>query len=818
MSARKLRHGWYNDSNTNHYIIRKRRQERTDRSFGGRIRTTALLILAVFFLLFAGTIVEAYAYYQHQLPLINGIAQHSLFQTTRIYDRNGKLLYELYGHDLDRGRRTYVDYKDISPFLIKATVAAEDHSFWTNNGVDYLSIARAAISNIKSDSVVQGGSTITQQLVKNQFFQGQPRVLPVKTQEAILAMGLTKQYPKWKIMEMYLNTVYYGDTDYGVEAAAEDYFGLQPQCTSTGCKPAVAHLDLAQASLLAGLPQSPSIYNPLLYKDKALARQQEILNSMVELRMITRQQQQDAQKEIQDFKFQPYSATHKVQAPHFVNYVVDQLEQLLGAQALENGGYNVYTTLDLGLEKKVEQIVYEHLYQPQQDPYLGYYGPLSRTNNVNNGAAVVIDPTTGEILAMDGSASTDPQQSSSQMQGDYNAAVSPRQPGSSFKPFVYATAFEMGWYPAMILQDHKTYYPNGTDKPYVPQNYDGTFHTGYPMTVRTAVANSFNIPAITSLEYAGIPNVVNMAERLGLTEFAKRPLNSLGPSIALGSVEISPLHMTAAYATFANKGVRVPSTSILKIDNAQGRAIYTFDPRHPHGVRVMREDVAFLISSMLSDKTARYHEFSPGNPLEVDRPAAAKTGTTDSFRDNWTIGYTPHLAVGVWAGNSDNTIMRNVIGITGAGPIWHDIMEYASHHYNFPSDDFTPPKDVHKGTISALTGLLPRPGEPTVTDWFIDGTMPTIQGTETINTQFVCQDSSEVCQFINQIEQGVQSQNNWLPGNWPQFNWPQNNWPQGTPDQGNSPQDNQGQDIGSQGSPDQNEHHNNDHHHHKHHD
>jgi membrane peptidoglycan carboxypeptidase len=806
MSAR-TRHRWHTDSSVTQYIIRKRRQERMGRSFMRRIRTAALLILTIFFLLCSGTVAEIYLYYLQQLPLINGIAQHSLFQTTHIYDRYGKLLYELYDHHLGRGRRTYVDYKDISPFLVKATVATEDHSFWTNSGVDYLSIARAAISNIESKSIVEGGSTITQQLIKNLLFQSKPRALPIKVQEAMLAIGLTHQYPKWKIMEMYLNTVYYGDSNYGVEAAAEDYFGLQPQCTSAGCKPAVAGLDLAQASLLAGLPQSPSIYNPLLYKDKALARQKEILNAMLELRMITRQQQQDAQKEMQDFQFRPYSVTHKVQAPHFVNYVIDQLEHLLGPQVLENSGYNVYTTLDLDLEKKVEQIVYEHLYRPQQDTYLGYYGPLYRTNNVNNGAAVVIDPATGEILAMDGSASTDPQQSSLQMQSDYNAAISPRQPGSSFKPFVYATAFEMGWYPAMIVQDHKTYYPNDTDKPYTPQNYDGTFHTGYPMTLRTAVANSFNIPAITTLEYAGIPNVVNMVERLGLTEFTKRPLNSLGPSMALGSIEVSPLHMTAAYATFANKGVRVPSISILKIENAQGKPIYTFDRSHIHGTRVMREDVAFLISSMLSDKAARYHEFFPGNPLELDRPAAAKTGTTDSFRDNWTIGYTPHLAVGVWAGNSDNSIMRNVIGITGAGPIWHDIMEYASHYYNFPSDDFVPPTDVHKGTISALTGLLPRPGEPTVTDWFIDGTMPTIQGTETVNIEPLCQNNSEFCQVISQIDQSSQGQN-WFFGNWSQGNLSQDN----------SGHDQDNSENSGQSSPDQNEHHHSAHHHHKHHD
>ena len=317
---------------------------------------------------------------------------------------------------------------------------------------------------------------------------------------------------------------------------------------------------------------------------------------------------------------------------------------------------------------------------------------------------------------------------SPQVQGQFNAALAKRQPGSSIKPIIYATAFEMGWYPGMILQDHKTIYPSAPPKYYAPHNYDGKFHKGFPMTVRNAIANSINIPAIDTLEYAGIPNVLNMAGRLGLSEMARRPLDSLGPSMAIGTVEVSLLHLTGAYATFANRGVRVPPVSILEITDNQGQPLYTYDAAHPQGVRAIREDVAFLMSSILSDKKSRYHEFSPGNPLELNRPAAAKTGTTDSFRDNWTLGYTPSLTVGVWAGNSDNSIMNNVIGITGAGPIWHDVMEYASHHYNLPSDDFIRPPDVNAGTVSAHTGLLPHSGEQTITDWFIDGTMPTIQG------------------------------------------------------------------------------------------
>lgn len=718
----------------NRLLMRKRRHERSSTTVAPKLTLAAAVLLTILIALASSGTGAAYAYYQAQLPLLNGIAQHSLFQTTRIYDRNGKLLYELYDHQQDKGRRTYVNYNDISPLIINATIAAEDHTFWTNSGVDYYGIARAALTDLQHHGAVEGASTVTQQVIKNQFFTNQPRSLQVKGEEAILATGLTQQYPKWKIMEMYLNTVYYGDLNYGIEAAAQGYFRIQPKCTPTHCTPAVGQLTLGQAALLAGLPQSPSYYNPTSPDSRplALARQKEVLQSMVSLHMITQQQANAAAAETAKFNFEPYSATHHIQAPHFVSYVIDNvLIPLLGAQNLEDGGYNIYTTLDLSLEKKVEQITYNHLYQAQQDNYLGYYGPLNLTNNLHNAAVVVMNPHTGEILAMNGSANYN--QSDKQMQGQFNAALAQRQPGSSFKPILYATAFEMGWYPAMIVPDHKTYYPvcdqSTPPKCYSPQNYDQKFHTGFPMTIRNAIANSFNIPAVDTIEFAGLQNVLNMAGRLGLTEVASKSLKDIGPSMALGTEEVSLLHLTNAYAAFDNQGTRVPATSVLEITNNQGHPIYKYDPNHPYGVQAVSPGVAFLISSILSDRTARYHEFFPGNYLELDRPAAAKTGTTDSFRDNWTVGYTPYVTTGVWAGNSDNEQMTpNTIGLTGAAPIWHDVMEYIAQHYNYPATDFVRPDNVHQGTVSALTGLLPRPGEPTVTDWFIDGTMPTITG------------------------------------------------------------------------------------------
>jgi membrane peptidoglycan carboxypeptidase len=709
---------------------RVHRRNRKRRRVISRLLTIMAIIFAVFFILFSGGIGASYAYYQAQLPMLNSIANHTTFQTTRIYDRNGKLLYQI--NDPRYGRRIYVNYTDISQNLINATVAAEDHTFWTNEGVDFQGILRAALANVQSNGVVEGASTITQQLIKRQFFPDDPRTVQVKLQEAILAYGITQQLPKWKIMEMYLNVIYYGELNYGAEAAAQDFFGLQPKCTHTHCTPAVAQLDLAQASLLAGLPQLPSYYDPIVNKDAALKRQKTVLDSMVELHMITPQQEQQAQQEMAKFNFKPYINPGMIQAPHFVHYLIDDvLVPLLGAQNLYTGGYNIYTTLDLNVEKKVEQIAYYRLYQDPCSQYLGCDGPLYKSHNVNNAAVVVMDPYNGEILAMDGSANY--QNNSPKVRGQFNSAVDAlRQPGSSIKPVIYSTAFEMGWYPAMIIPDHQTIYPTpDSTSPsgyYMPQNYDGKFHTSFPMTVRAAIANSFNIPAVDTIEYVGIPNVLNMAARLGLTTISNLPLSKVGPSLALGANEVSLLSLTDAYATFANQGVRVPPTSILEITDNQGQVLYRYDATHPHGVRAVSPETAFLMSSILSDGPARYHEFGPGNPLELDRPAAAKTGTSDKFIDNWTMGYTPHVTVGVWVGNSDNSMMdNNVIGITGAGPIWHDVMEYVSNYYHYPADDFVRPSDVHEGTVSAYTGLLPAPGEPTVTDWFVDGTMPTIR-------------------------------------------------------------------------------------------
>jgi len=654
----------------------------SDRSLAIGSVTTTLVLVLVMALLFVGELNPTTLYAQMQPLYQNRSVEAPLPQATRIYDRNGNLLMAL--NDPNGRRRTYVTYTEIAPVLVNATIAVEDPAFWVSNEGSPLILLRAAMSSLQGLSPSDPNSTITEQLIESDLLSAQTHTLQLKEEEAILDYSLMQQYPKWKIMERYLNTLYFGDLDYGIEAAAQDYFHLQPKCTKRVCQSAASQLDLAQASLLAGLPQSPSSYNPITNKAAALARQQSVLQSMIDLNMITEQQARQAEAETARFTFQSYSARQSIQAPHFVYYVVDQvLVPLLGAQNLLDGGYNIYTTLDLNVEKKVEQIVYNNLYTVKCDSYLGCNGPLDQANNINNASAVVENPFNGEILAMDGSANYN--DSRPQVSGRFNAALALRQPGSAFKPFVYATAFEMGWYPAMILPDHRTTYPTPTPGDYyTPQNYDGHFHTGFPMTVRNAIANSFNIPALDAMEYTGIPNELNTAARFGLTEISSRSPSSLGPSLALGAAEVSLLHLTGAYATFANRGVRVPPVYVLRITDELDRSLYTYDEAHPYGVQAIRADVAFLMNSMLSDKTSRYHEFAPGNPLELDRPAAVMPGTTDSFRDNWTLGYTPYLAVGVWAGNSDYSPMLNLIGITGVGPIWHDIMAYASQYYHFP--------------------------------------------------------------------------------------------------------------------------------------
>ena len=725
----------------------------------------------------SGTSASAYAYYQSQLPRLQGLAtQVGVDQTTHIYDRNGQLLFDAYD---SQGRSTPVTYNNVPGVMQDAMVAAEDNTFWDNTGINPLAIIRAATQNVRSTQIQSGASTITQQLVKNLTHDTQDTVQR-KIPEAALAIGLTQQYPKWKILEMYFNVAPFGAQDIGVEAATEDFFGLTRHCDQNfNCTPAIVNLALdkhgkpdpvlalARASLLAGMPQNPPAYDPTLGPDNvklALIRQDYVLTQMLALKMHINLglggQVNDYGPITADLVNQAEALTAKMtfpgyryfkHDPHFVDWVITQLEIALGNGDAEagthlflTGGFNIRTTIDSSLESFVGKAIYRHLDEQEYQPLIGGYGPLNTVENVNDSAVVVMNAKDGEVLAMDGSAdfnSKDPK-----IDGQYNAAISPRQPGSSFKPIVYATAYEMGWYPGIVLPDIKTYFPkyygpqSGTPQSiaYTPADYGGSYNNkNWP--VHMDLQSSFNIPAIKALMYAGNKNVLAMAERLGITGIDPK---TLGPAFALGTAGVSLLQMVGAYQAFANQGMRVPPQGVLDIWDNYGHHIYHFDPKHPQGVQVISKQIAFLMTSTLTDENARSYEFEGDHVLSMwdwtlpdgtHPQVAAKTGTTDSFRDNWTIGYTPDVVVGVWSGNADNSTMNGVIGITGAAPIWHSVIEQVSGHCEgdpllpcgtihtvLPPQPFPTPPGVVQQTVSAQTGLYGTG----YTDWMLESDIP----------------------------------------------------------------------------------------------
>ncbi|HEY6541750.1 MAG TPA: transglycosylase domain-containing protein, partial [Ktedonobacteraceae bacterium] len=756
------------------HAVRVAMQMRHRRTRWQRNRPNTKKILTISFSIFAALIVvllasgfgAAYAYYQSEYPHVQELANQQVNQSTRIYDRNFKLIYTAY--DGVYGRGTAISYYQVPGVMQDAMTATEDHTFWDNSGIDPQGILRAATEYFSNGGVVSGGgSTITQQVVKNLTGDNQVS-LQRKIPEAALAIGLTQQYAKWKILEMYFNVAPFGAQELGVDAAAEDYFGLRPQCDANfKCIPAISFLDrdltkctkasdlstckedpilgLARASLLAGMPQNPPGYDPTVSSANILAaqaRQDYVLNQMLSLNMniniglgdqkvdsglgpITPAMIAQVEALTKTFKYPGFKAIKT--DPHFVDWIIPIIENALGngdpqlgAHLFLTGGFNIRTTIDSNLETFIENDVRHQLRDPIYQIFVNDYGPLNQVHNVNNSAVVVENAKTGEILAMDGSAdynSTDPR-----IAGQVNSATALRPPGSSFKPIVYSTAFQMGWYPGIVLPDKETFFPGGSQTQdvhlptatYHPSDYGGTATQGYWHNLNSnallAIANSFNVPAIKALEYAGFGNVLNMARRFGITDLDTDTVNyvneynkehhthinlttlqNLGPSFALGSYDVSLLQMVGAYQVFADQGNRVPQQYVLDIWDNYGHHIYQFDPNHPQTTRVISQQIAFMMSSMLSDNQARALEFAPDTVLTTQdwdgRPVAAKTGTTDGFQDNWTMGYTPDIVVGVWSGNANGDLMKDVVGITGAAPIWHDALEYASGRC-FPAESF----------------------------------------------------------------------------------------------------------------------------------
>ena len=736
-----------------------------------------------------------YSYYQNQLPQVQAYAGQHISQNTRIYDRNNTLIYEVYDNQskATSGRRITVRYEDIPQVMQDAMIAIEDHTFWTNSGVDPQGIVRAASTQYG------GASTITQQVIKNLSHNDQYSINR-KVTEAAMAVGLTQQYSKSKILEMYFNVAPFGSQDLGVESATEEYFGLKPDCKpDTRCAPGVMMLDvdqntgkhnpilgLARASLLAGMPNEPVSNDPTLgpsYKQRALARQALVLNAMVQydFKLNGKPITPDIIKQVKSLTAKMTFTSYKrpLRARHFVDWVVQQVESALGngdpnqgAQSFITGGFNIRTTIDVNLEEYVERAVTRHLTQPEWQKYPPVFSQLNVDHNVNDAAVVVMDAKTGEVLAMDGSANYD--STDLRVGGPVNAAVAGRAPGSTMKPIVYATAFQMGWYPGMVLSDTETYFPNGmpagtpippdrttyagngdSGKLWIPPDYGNTYHN-ISSTVRLATANSFNIPALKAMEFAGPENVLNMTKRMGITT-----LTNNGTSWALGTQSVPLIQMVGAYQTFADAGQHIPPQSVLDIWDNYGHSLYHYDPNKPPAAQVLSPQVAYMTTSVLTDEPSRRLEFGIDHDLsfadkdyacaltpECQHQVAAKTGTTDKFVDNLTIGYTADAVVGVWAGNANGNAMNDVIGITGAAPIWHSVMERTmgwcnqdtdqvtcgpDSHFRFsgnPQWQFTVPNGITKQPVSSANGLQGGGNY----DWVLNNQAPLQSGVAAVPT------------------------------------------------------------------------------------
>lgn len=569
----------------------------------------------------------------NSLPNPKELSEREIPQTTKIYDRNGALLYQIYANE----NRTLVPLASIPKNLINATIAIEDKDFYKNPGFDINAIIRAMLSNI-SGKPIQGGSTITQQLVKSTLLT--PEVsIKRKIKEVILAFWAERIYSKNQVLEMYFNQVPYGGTAWGIEAASETYFGKS-----------VKDLDLAESAFLAGMPQAPTTYspygqNPDLWKD----RQKQVLDKMLALKYITKEDHEIALSENLSFIL-PQTPIY---APHFVLYVKDLLIKKYGLPFVEKGGLSVTTSLDLSLHNRVQDIVTNEV---NNNYYL----------NLTNGAALVTNPKNGDILAMVGSKDyNDPNG------GNVNLTTSLRQPGSSIKVVTYTAALSNGFTAATILEDTPVTYKIAGSEPYTPVNYDGGYHGRIPL--RIALGNSFNIPAVKTLNKIGISTMVNYAKKMGITTW-KEP-QDYGLSLTLGAAEVKMVDLATVYGTVANLGKKVTLDPILKITDYQQKILYQKQEELP--MQVIDPGVAFIISNILSDNNARSLEFGPNSPLLIPgHTVSVKTGTTDNKRDNWTIGFTPNHLVAVWVGNNDNTPMSQALasGITGAAPIWHSIM------------------------------------------------------------------------------------------------------------------------------------------------
>lgn len=632
-----------------------------------------LVIIGITFITAGGLIIAVSI---APVPDISSFADRQVDQSTKIYDRTGQVL--LYDYNRD-AKRDIVPLAEISPNAIQATIAMEDSSFYNHGGIRVTSIIRAALADVFGGGLSQGGSTITQQVVKNTLLTNEKSITR-KAHELVLAIKLEQIYSKDKILETYLNNIPYGGTLYGIEAASEAFFGITAK-----------DLSVAQSAYLAAMIQAPSYYSPNgRHRDLLDAREQLVLKRMNTLGFIDDTTYASAKDE--RVSFAPASHTSII-APHFVFYILDQLETTYGPQALTSG-MKVVTTLDADLQVKAESIVNQYALENV------------KKFNASNAALIALDPATGQILSMVGSRDF----FDTAIDGQYNATLALRQPGSTMKPFIYSLALMRGYTRDTIVFDVPTQFStscspsdttNGTSPCYAPVNFDGKFRG--PMTFETALAQSINVPAIKTLYLVGVTNAINLAKSFGLTTLGNAA--QYGLTIVLGGGEVRLLDLTSAYATFANDGIRNTPAGILKITDNQSNVLEEYAPQQ---TQVLPADIARDMSAMLSDNPARVPEYPLDNPFTFPGyDVAAKTGTTDDTKDAWVVGYSPSIAIGVWTGNNDNKPMVKSIAGFIAAPMWHEAMAYALSKY--PKTYFGEPNPIPATVPPMLRGTWQIP-------------------------------------------------------------------------------------------------------------
>ena len=637
----------------------------------------ALVIFIFFGLLFI--------YYSFALPSPDKLADRIVPESTKIMDRDGKQLYEIHGE----AKRTLVPLDQIPEHAKKAVIAIEDKNFYSHGGISFTGILRAAVVNVFSGSLRQGGSTITQLFVRNAVLTRE-KTFARKFKEIVMSLQIERKYEKDEILQLFFNEIPYGSNAYGIEAASQTFF-----------RKSAKDLTLLESAYLAALPKGPTYYSPYgPHRDELDARADTVLQLMYEQGYISESERNQAQNANVEFRV----IGQGILAPHFVLYIQDLLAQKYGEISLQEGGLKVTTTLDLDLQTIAEEAVVKQ-------------GEINEKQyKATNAALVSIDPRTGEILAMVGSRDY----FNEAIDGAVNVALRPRQPGSSFKPYVYATAFKKGMNPATMLFDVVTNFGEFGGKDYIPQDYDGKERG--PISIRSALQGSLNIPAVKTVLLTGVEDSIDTAEAMGITTLRDR--SRFGPSIVLGGAEVKLLEHTAAYGTFATGGTKHETVAILKVEDKDGKILEEYRPSQ--GQEVLNPQIAYQINNILSDNESRIYIFGRNNRLTLPgRAAAAKTGTTQENRDNWVIGYTPSLVTGVWVGNNNNDEMaERAFGSSTTAPIWQEFMRRALE--GKPVEDFTRPDGITEIAVDSLTGKLPTAYSPaTKSEVFASTNAPT---------------------------------------------------------------------------------------------